>query len=314
MKSPYEDIPPPNDPIVILPKSDSNSSTRAWIVIICILAAASVLYRLMVYGHFEQTALMFIGLPTFLAICLSTTNKPTSATGTVCKGITMFLLLLAILAIEGVICILIAAPLFYLVGGIIGALVDYINSKGSSKKGPYCIAVGLLLAFSLEGTNDTLSFGREERISVTHQTSLSLTEARAKIAQGPEFDLEELPMFLKMGFPMPKKISGHGIQQGDQWSIHFAGGEGSPGDLVVEITESSARKITFTNIGDTSHIAHWLHWKTITWILTENEHGTQIDLHLEYRRDLDPAWYFKPVERYGVRKAGEYFIDQTFAE
>jgi hypothetical protein len=30
---------------------------------------------------------------------------------------------------------------------------------------------------------------------------------------------------------------------------------------------------------------------------------------LHYRRNLDPAWYFGPWERYGVGLAGKYLID-----
>lgn len=40
--------------------------------------------------------------------------------------------------------------------------------------------------------------------------------------------------------------------------------------------------------------------------------GTRVTLTIRYRRLLDPAWYFKPAERYGVRKAGQYFLDQIY--
>jgi hypothetical protein len=29
---------------------------------------------------------------------------------------------------------------------------------------------------------------------------------------------------------------------------------------------------------------------------------------LSYRRRLDPSWYFKPLERYGVGLAGKYLL------
>jgi hypothetical protein len=32
---------------------------------------------------------------------------------------------------------------------------------------------------------------------------------------------------------------------------------------------------------------------------------------IRYRRDLDPAWYFGPWERYAVRLAGNYLIDNV---
>jgi hypothetical protein len=34
---------------------------------------------------------------------------------------------------------------------------------------------------------------------------------------------------------------------------------------------------------------------------------------LEYRRRLDPAWYFAPLERYGARLAASHLIDALAA-
>ena len=64
---------------------------------------------------------------------------------------------------------------------------------------------------------------------------------------------------------------------------------------------------------DGSHIAHWLQWHDGLWELEEAEGGTvRATLTVRYRRLLDPAWYFGPIERHGVRKAAEYFADELF--
>ena len=38
--------------------------------------------------------------------------------------------------------------------------------------------------------------------------------------------------------------------------------------------------------------------------------GTDISLRLNYRRNLDPAWYFHPLQKYGVTKMGELLIKE----
>lgn len=58
------------------------------------IAIASTLYRILVFSNKEQSALMFIGLPTALALLLAALPAPKSATGMIMKGITLFLLLL----------------------------------------------------------------------------------------------------------------------------------------------------------------------------------------------------------------------------
>ena len=84
--------------------------------IIVVFAVGSMTYRILKMEHLQQTSALFIGLPALLAILLAMTGPAKSATGVVFKGLTLLLLLSGILLGEGFICIVIAAPLFYLVG------------------------------------------------------------------------------------------------------------------------------------------------------------------------------------------------------
>lgn len=272
----------------------------------------SVLYRILVLGQKEQSALMFIGLPTALAMLIAFLPRSTSATGMIMKGITLFLLLLGILLIEGFICILMAAPFFYAVGFIVGIFADKARARREFEKQFKVVVLPVLLLMSLEGVAGILSFPREEAVTVSSDVDLTPDAARARLSKGPQFVLAELPMFLKLGFPTPRRIEGQGLETGDEWLIHFAGGEGKPGDLSARVVESGPHHIRVVRLSDTSHVAHWMDWQDAEWRITPTEAGSRVTLTMRYRRLLDPAWYFKPIERYGVEKAGEYFLAQTF--
>jgi len=282
-----------------------------YLVLVGVTAAISVVYRLLVATHTEQTALMFIGLPTLLAVLLAYLPASKTATGMIMRGITLFLLLLGILFIEGFICIVMAAPLFYAIGFIVGIFVDRSRVQKDMNRFRVVIFPALLL-MSLEGITGWLSFPRDEVIVVERWTSQAPDEAWSRLAEGPDFDLSQLPPFLKLGFPMPQEIEGTGLEVGNTWRIHFAGGEGKPGDLVAEVAESGDGYARVVRRSDTSHIAHWLDWREAEWQLTPESGGTRVTLTMRYERLLDPAWYFKPIERYGVRKAGEYFLQETY--
>lgn len=273
---------------------------------------ASVLYRVLVLGQAEQSALMFIGLPTAMAMLIAYLPRSKSATGMIFKGITLFLLVLGILVIEGFICILMAAPLFYGVGFLIGIFADKARTQREFNKRFRVVVLPVLMLMSLEGVTGLLSFPRDESVTVTRDVSLSVEKARERLAQGPEFVLSSLPGFLKLGFPAPRQIHGDGLETGDHWRIHFAGGEGKPGDLLAKVMESDSIHIRVVKVSDTSHIAHWLDWQEAKWTILPTADGARVSLTMRYRRLLDPAWYFKPIERYGVRLAGEYFLSQTF--
>lgn len=302
--------PPEMPPLPPAPPKRGRFATFGWVCIA--MAVASALYRLLVIGHLEQSAMMFIGLPTVLAILLGALPAAKSATGMIVKGVTLFLLLLGILAIEGFICILMASPFFYAIGIVIGLILDLMRSRKEWNNRFRLIVIPTLILMSLEGVTGILSFPRDETVTVSREVKLSPAETRAILARGPDFDLKELPGFLKLGFPMPTEIAGGGLETGDTWRIHFAGGEGKPGDLFAKVTESTPDSIRVECVSDTSHIAHWLAWEQAAWKLEPTGSGTKVTLTMSYRRLLDPAWYFKPIERHGVRKAGEYFLDQTF--
>lgn len=287
--------------------------TSAWIYICLAAAVASILYRVLVLRNLEQTALLFIGIPLVLSVMLCLSPKPVSATGSIMKSITLMLLLFGILLFEGFICILMAAPLAYLFGALIGYFADRDTKKRFNKMNCTCLSV--IAVMSLEGISDTLSFDREETVVVTRILDMRSDEAISMLALAPEFELKELPAFLKLGFPMPTEVAGEGIAVGDRRTIHFAGGEGEPGDVIVEVTEASDSKVVFSLVEDGSHISHWLTWKRITWEVQSTGDGQSgVTVTLDYTRELDPAWYFKPIERYGVKKAGEYFIESIYGK
>ena len=279
-----------------------------WIWTCVVLAVGAVAYRLLVLGHWEQTSLMFVGLPLALAIGFSFTPPAKTITGGIMRGITFFLLGLGILLIEGFICILMAAPLFYVIGLVVGMIAD--RKKVQREMDKLRCAVLVVIGFTaLEGVVPALSFPRENVVVVVRDLPAGMEEVRARLAAGPELDMERLPAFLKLGFPQATVIE----EVGGRWRIHFAGGEGEPGDLWVAVREEGPGRIRYVIEQDDSHIAHWLDWHDGLWELEERPGGTvRATLTVRYRRLLDPAWYFGPIERYGVRKAAEYFSDELF--
>lgn len=271
--------------------------------VIVAITIAGVVYRVLVMKKLEQTSALFIGLPAILAILLALTPRAKSATGVIMKSTTVALLMSGALLGEGFICIVMAAPLFYLVGAIIGFVVDRRRPPVSA-----VIIFPILLA-SLEGTTPALTFPTDETVTVTKLVRGTPEDVERALSREPHFD-GELPPFLRMKFPLPAAASGEGLAIGSERRIHFAGGEGKPGDLTMRVTERSADAVTFTAVSDTSHIAHWLTWRTsrVAWRAADAGQ-TQVTWTIRYDRELDPAWYFGPWERYATRLTASYLID-----
>src|SRR5262245_49298785 len=140
--------------------SSDDSMRSRWNLVFLTLAIAfaCVMYRVVAARKLEQTALLFIGIPTVLAVLVAMTPKAKTATGGILKATTIALLLSAPLLGEGFICILMASPIFYLVAVIVGRLVDAGRARNQTTLS-MLVLLGML-PMSLEGTHARLSFNR----------------------------------------------------------------------------------------------------------------------------------------------------------
>jgi hypothetical protein len=276
------------------------------LVAVCLaFAIVSVLLRVVYARRLETTSLLFIGIPTLLSVLLALTPRPRSAMGMVMKGITLGLLMSAILFGEGIVCIVMAAPLCYVVGALVALAVQRFNRRQALS-----IALTPLALMSLEGTSDRLSFDRDETVAARRIVAASAADVERVLA-GPMRFRTDLPPFLGIGFPRPVQGRGQGLNVGDLRIVGFSGGEGRPpGDLILRVSERGPGRVAFRAEGDTSHIPHWLSWRgaDVTWRQVDERH-TEVVWVLRYRRGLDPAWYFGPIERYAVRLAAGYLVD-----
>ena len=295
---------------------DVPTKTNRWALPFMALAisAGCLMYRILVLKRLEQTALLFAGIPALLAVIVACTPKSKTLIGGTLKATTLFLLLSAPLLGEGFICILMAAPIFYAVALAVAGIITVIRTHARNKQNVLsCLALLVILPMSLEGSRTSLSFNREEAVTVRRMVQATPEEVAAALARSPRTDLP-IPLFFR-SFPRPTEAHGEGLKLGDWRSIHFAGGEGHPGDVVLKVVESGPGHARFEVVSDKSKIAHWLDWKyaDVRWRQTDAGH-TQVEWTLGYRRSLDPAWYFRPWERYAVRVAADYLIRANAAQ
>src|ERR1700679_3721044 len=152
MLKPDDDITIPED------ASLSRVNSAQWMIaafLVTALILGAVFYWMVRGLGFGHTSLMFVGIPVVLAIILVLAPTPKSATGSILRGMTLALLIVAPLVGEGYLCILLASPLFLVVGIVVGTIVDVTRAKRSTTLS--CIAI-LVLPFSLEGIVPQLTY------------------------------------------------------------------------------------------------------------------------------------------------------------
>jgi hypothetical protein len=273
------------------------AARRTLVAGILAITIVSVAFRVLRIAEYDHTALVFIGIPALLALAL-VGIEPKTSTGTTNKVIALALCMSGILFGEAFICIVMVSPLFFLMGSLVSWLVRWQKKR----------VLGLVLVpLSLEGVLPRFEMAREEVVIAQRVVMANPQAVRATLAAPMQFDAT-LPPFFSIGFPTPGATSGSGLALGDQRSVEFVHGH-HPGTLVLEITTSTPDSIVFTAVSDDSYITHWLAWRSAEVRLQEVAPGqTLVTWTLRYRRRLDPAWYFTPLERYGVGLAAEYLL------
>jgi hypothetical protein len=290
-------------------KNDSPETLKARLIVVA-LAAGAFSYELLVHGSLGRSGLMFLGIPTLLAIILALTSRARTVTGGIVVGITLALLIPAPLLGEGYLCILMASPLFYLVGIGIGLAVDRSRNNERNRRTTLgCIAI-VMLPVSMEGVFPHWTFERAQSVEATRIVQASPAQIEAALSAGLRVNTP-LPRLLRVGFPRPLSARGEGLTQGSTRTIHFAGAEGDPpGDLVMKVTGRGEGFVRFEAVSDTSKLLQWVRWEQsdVAWRAIDSTH-TAVSWRIRFDRQLDPAWYFGWWERLAVRDAAAYLID-----
>jgi hypothetical protein len=232
-------------------------SAAQWMLVALVAAFAigGLTYHLLIHYRIGRSAAMFTGIPAILAIVLALTPKARTVTGGILKGITLALLIVAPLLGEGYLCIWMASPLFYIVGILVGLIVDW--QRRNRKATLSCIAL-VLLPMSLEGVAPELSFRRAQTVEVNRIVNASSDAIEHQLALSMDLS-KTLPMSLRIGFPRPLHVSGDGLDIGAQRTIHFAGAEGDPpGDLVLRVTSHQHGFVRFETVSDSSSLRNGL--------------------------------------------------------
>ncbi|MFE3448286.1 hypothetical protein ACFXJ8_05060 [Nonomuraea sp. NPDC059194] len=265
-------------------------------------------YKVLRAGHLEQTAVFYVGVPAVIAITVVLAARPRSATGMIMAVLTVALALAGPLLGEGIVCLVFAAPLFYLVGALIGLFVDHVGRRA---KGLNALAVPLLLLVAVEGAGEATSLPRLERVSATRAFAGDIERSLASTL--PAFRPYESAL-LRLGFPTPLLATGEGLEPGATREITFSprrslglGAQAEPRAMTLRVKQRAPGRVVFTVVRDTT-LARWLELREAEFAWSAG----RLTVSLSYRRTFDPSWYFGPLQRYALTQAADY-LAITFA-
>jgi hypothetical protein len=289
-------------------KSTKSSTKRNLYVLVGVLIVASITLRFLSDINFEQSSILFIGLPALITLLMiKYTKTPKNAYGVVFRVITLFFLMSSIVLGEGIVCILFSAPLFYGVAALVVFISEYLKKKNKEKLLSLVIAPVLLIIsqpFDIKVAPEVQVV--ETFVTINKDVSIDAFNNSPDV-------LKNYPAFFKIGFPKPLGIKGTGTNVGDSRDIQFESNTKGIGTLSLEVIEKNETSITFKPTKDDTHIDHWLTWNEMKIeIIESGPNQSTIKWTSQYQCDLGPRWYFEPLEEITVGVMNKHLIDVYF--
>ncbi len=275
---------------------------------VAVLVVASITFRWITEWNFEQTSILFVGLPAFITVLMVKYSKtPTSAYGLVFKVLTIFLLMMSIVLGEGVVCVIMTAPIFYGVAALIVFIVQLLKKRKKTKLYSIVVIPTLLIISQPFGIIEEPKLQTVET-EVVVQNDVSIDSFN----KHPNF-LNDYPNFFKIGFPKPVAIQGVGTDIGATRAIQFESNTKGIGTLSLEVIERNNTSIIFEAVNDDTHINHWLSWKQMKVDIEKiDDRQTKITWTSQYQCSLGPRWYFEPLEEMAVEIMNKHLTNAYF--
>lgn len=288
-----------------------------------IVGAFVVAVQILYVGKLSNSALMYMLIPfaVSFAILKILPKRDGTLGGHFVRHVMISLLILffsSVVLREGFICVIFFIPI-YLFMVMIGyalywVLWDRRRVRESNKKYVQIVPFLILLA-SMEGTIEPFSFPRDHSVSVSQQLSLSLDEVKQNMLK--PINLEKERDWLMSLFIMPYKVEAGTLKEGDvhtaytryhRWFVTNT----HEGVAKLKLTHVEDNFIELTVIEDSTYFSTYLNLKKIRVYLTPiGKKQTNIEAIAEFHRNLDPAWYFVPLEKFGVAKMLQLIINEV---
>lgn len=177
--------------------------------------------------------------------------------------------------------------------------------------GSLTVASVIIVGLSLEGLPNAYSFAPQQTTTSTRPVDASIDDVwkAMQTATSPEFPL---PSILDV-FPRPVAVLvDEGVSLGDNRVVRIEGREGA-GDLRLRVIERTEDTVVFEVLSDTSPIAGWVGFQTLTYRVVPDGEDAILSVQLSFERKLAPKWFFGSMMRGAAYLAADVLVRDVAA-
>jgi hypothetical protein len=289
-----------------------------WLYWLFIIGVATFTVRALLDSDFRGSGLLYLGVPFLVAVLVHhflprfSEEKESRRALNHLRNATVVMLATSAILFEGFLCVLMFLPIYWLVVGIMIAVMLWSErATGPAKLGVQALPL-LLMLLALEGTTPALSFDRDQTVTRSQVVNADVAAIKANLARPLAFEGDR-NWFISL-FPLPDRVQTGTLRQGDVHRLHFTYRRWffanlSKGEMHVRLSEVSDQKIRTQIVRNDSYLSHYLRIDGTEVLMQPVSAGkTRVILSVRYTRLLDPYWYFGPMQHYAVGKSADYLL------
>lgn len=273
--------------------------------LLSIVSVFVILYMTLEYYGRQRSIAIFVGIPLILGwmIGLMQFKNPVAVAF---QYTTLVLCVIAPLVGEGLICILMAAPIVY----PIVLIVAYVRSRLADRDNHRNLSsVMLILPFLYTGYfEDPHAVGKLESLNSTVIVDVA-PEALWNTLEDMNWNIpDNRPVMLKLGYPVPQKIISEKSRLGNKRRIVF-----NNGTIVGTITKSVAgRELVLALDYEDARGEFFNRWVDLVEMRFElkplDTQRTELTHTAVYHRKLPLGFYFRPIEKFSASILENYLL------
>jgi Polyketide cyclase / dehydrase and lipid transport len=238
------------------------------------------------------------------------TNKPNTATAAGLLAVLVTLIFLIAFGFEGILCALMASP-FLLTGIAIGALLGRIFRP--NPRNDKTLTTGMLLLLPI-----TVVFtGQQVEKPLLRNARIEVVSSTVRVGGTPEHmwlyiqSIDSIhgskPWLMHVGLPVPQRCTLEKTAEGARRTCYF-----DKGYIEETVTQWDPPHYMELRI-DRTHMPgrHWLGFETASYRLQADGNSTLLTRTTTIASHLAPAWYWGPLERWGVQSEHEYLLNDV---
>jgi len=316
-----------SDEQTLIEKLKTAGPRPIWLRYFLIIGFAVMVLHSLLATDYGGSALVYIAMPYIVGVLIYVLIPQPKGRGKIARFFRHMLVALIIMLStsvilrEGIICVAMFLPIYMVFSMLYFVMAPAQNLSDDPKAVSDVFKVSfvpVIVAFlSLEGISETLSFEREETVTRSMIVDGNIATLKSNMAMPIHLE-EERSWFLRL-FPLPYDIAAGNLTEGETHTAKFAYHRWlftntHYGETHLKLAEVGEQHVRTQITKDTSYFSKYM---TIKGTLVEfepiTEKTTRVTLTIDYTRDLDPAWYFGPLQRRAIGESAEYLITQVIS-